>query len=242
MDLLLSGRCVMKFTVAIEATATEFFEDFLAIDPSDFSREALVEATALCRLTVLIGDPRLILDSIVDRLAETALSLPAGSPCVVDTEEFEWFQRVAQQAILEPLCFAYVVIVKNDELTFFDYAPIVLLNQPIIEELHFTTGCMRKIADRAEYLKVRSELTFWNNDELRAVAPKALKSAKYDVTLAPYVRWSMLTVLFNFGVWCSACHGFYLLGSNARNGDVDVCLEPIFEAGHYERNSSIQRR
>ena len=79
IDLLLASRSVMKFPVALETTTAEPLEDLPAVDSPDFPRKALVEPAALRRLAVLVGNSGLVLDSVVDRLAETALSLPSGS-------------------------------------------------------------------------------------------------------------------------------------------------------------------
>ena len=62
---------------AIEACATEFPVDLGTVDVAGSSRQALVETPPLSRFTVLVGDARLVLDSIVERLAEPALALPA---------------------------------------------------------------------------------------------------------------------------------------------------------------------
>ena len=61
----------------IEACPTEFPVDRGTVDVAGSSRQALVETPALSRFTVLVGDARLVLDSIVERLAEPALALPA---------------------------------------------------------------------------------------------------------------------------------------------------------------------
>ena len=80
IDPLLASRGVIKFPVALETTTTELLEYLPAVDSPGFSRKALVKPAALRRLAVLVGNSGLVLDPVVDRLAETALSLTSGSP------------------------------------------------------------------------------------------------------------------------------------------------------------------
>ena len=111
VEVLLAGGRVVQRATAIEAPASELVEDCPAVDPPDFTGQPFVEASAFCRFAMLIGDPGLVLDPVVDGLAEPALTLSAGLPHTVDVEELQRLPGVTQQAVLQPLCLTDVIVV-----------------------------------------------------------------------------------------------------------------------------------
>ena len=92
IEISMARGTVVQFAVALETPAAEFIKDCPAVYFAEFARQSSVEATALCRFAVLVGDTRLILDAVVNSLAEATLALTAGTPRIVDIEQFEGFR------------------------------------------------------------------------------------------------------------------------------------------------------
>lgn len=86
---------ISQSAVTIETTTAELLVDGGAVDVSGTTRQSLVETAALSRFTMLVSGTRLVLDSIVDRLADPTFALPAGASRAVNVKELKRFQGVA---------------------------------------------------------------------------------------------------------------------------------------------------
>ena len=133
IKISLAPSPVVQFAVALEAPAAEFFKDGLAVDSASIARQSFIEPTALCRFSMLVGDTRLILDPVVNSLAEATFALTAGTSRIVDVKQIERLPSTAQQAVLKSLGFTYIVVVKNNELSLLNRRLLRPMNQPVIE-------------------------------------------------------------------------------------------------------------
>ena len=133
---------------------------------------------------------------------------------------------------------------EDSEFPFFNCPAIVISHQSIVEEFRFASGRMGEVAGATYDLEVGSKLIFLRDDELSAVAVQALKSLENDVAHPLDMGWSVLAVLFNSGIGCSAGHGVFSV--RCPYCRMSTFAFPWIElramSQRYERNSSIERR
>ena len=62
----------------------------------------------------------------------------------MDIEKLKRFPRIAQQTVLQALCFVNVIIMKYDKLSFFYQRTLLAMKEPVVKEFRLTVGFVTK--------------------------------------------------------------------------------------------------
>lgn len=133
-----------------------------------------VEPPLLACLAMLLDQSGLVLNAVIDFLAQRTFPVPSAFSDTVTIELIERLQRPANDAVFEALSVPQVVVMENLEGAFLDFLSIFY--QVIIVNLNRLTGGVFIAASSAGNGKIGAKIILALENKVRAVLIEALKT------------------------------------------------------------------